>query len=476
MSTESKIKTLGFGHDTVKWKNNVTDALTLEFGKEVADFAMKGQLFNDSTQNMNKRHENTGRGSIYVANQMTGMGGKKVIERREITEFQYNRLKPEEADEIVIEEEEEQDPALRSLRSAIAAPGNNIIKKRFYRSLIIEMPIDNENYADLYPSDPFSPNRAIRYKVSQNMVEKLTKLEKEWVEGLHKACAAMSKYMETSLTNVLERDKRYVSAKGSGRIDFMIKLIYETVLKGAATEQVNQGNQKGRDFLLQLMTVEIGNMNTIVYLQKFDKLYQSLLLCGFNNEDRSTMEDQRSPFEYMLGQILMWSVKSLYSSEIKKCTSEELVSPNLHYRSAIAMIEKWMRERESTIAGELTRKSYEENPRKYTRLSPHQKEDHTSIAAVREYQRNLPEERPKKTQKIYKDGTGQPDPRIHYSLAGIKDKDMRDFIKRNICENCNTRGHMGVRCIHPDTTPEMIERSKEIRDKRRKEREEYNEK
>ena len=40
MSTESKIKTLGFGHDTVKWKNNVTDALTLEFGKEVADFAI----------------------------------------------------------------------------------------------------------------------------------------------------------------------------------------------------------------------------------------------------------------------------------------------------------------------------------------------------------------------------------------------------------------------------------------------------
>ena len=472
---------LNWGGDPGPWKRHVHDELTAKFGQATAYFAMNSQLPADHTQNANKRYEQNGnKGFTYVPNQLPNMAGEIVSEKRYMTEYQYNHMKPADADEVVVEEEIVGDAAaaeLGRLRSAIAAPlvnvTNNAVQnvKKYYRIFRFEKPIAMGEYKVLYKNDPFDPELAVRVKVSNNNLENLIKIERDWVEQLFKACASMRTFIDVRLMNVLEKDKRFVDAKLNGRIDYMIKLAISTVLKGSATEVIGQGTQRGRECLQELMNIDIGTTNPIVHLAYVDKVYQSLLTSGHDGEDRSTMTDNRSPMEYMMGQVLLWSVKSVFGPEITKCDSEDLISPKLHYLSAKLMIEQWIRDKESTIAGEIARN----------------KGSNTStakIAAARQYDHS--KGGGKGSKKIVKqtgkngfkssgngnsDSNSIDDANLTYDLSNIVNEGFREFVAQNVCENCGVVGHMGHTCKHSKTTDQMREKSNETRLRKRKVRE-----
>ena len=130
-------------------------------------------------------------------------------------------------------------------------------------------------------------------------------MEKEWVDELFKACAALRNYVHIQVLNTIEKDKRYIDAKANGRIDYMIKLVEQTILQGAVTETVCQGNQRGREYMVEIATKTIGSKSGPVHLAEMENLWQGLKMCGFDAEDRSGMDDPISPWTYMMGQFMI---------------------------------------------------------------------------------------------------------------------------------------------------------------------------
>ena len=166
---------INWGKDPVPWLLNLKDELTTKFGQGVARFAVGGQLPGDHTQNINKRYESLGKigTGAYVTNQMPNMQGIMHEKRREMTQGQFERLKLNEAEEVEITDESTTNSSDLSRLGSQIAPANTNVEhtvRRYYRTVLYEMPIAKEQYKNLYTNDPFDPEISIRVKVSGAMI------------------------------------------------------------------------------------------------------------------------------------------------------------------------------------------------------------------------------------------------------------------------------------------------------------------
>ena len=131
--------------------------------------------------------------------------------------------------------------------------------KMYYREFTYEEPMDEELYVVRYEGDPLDPRMYPRYPVSMSKYEELYKFEVLFVEKCHVACSKLRNYICTALLVPLERSEKYMQAKEDGRLDVMIKIAMDTVLKSGTAMVIGQGNNKVREHLFRLFNMKKTN-------------------------------------------------------------------------------------------------------------------------------------------------------------------------------------------------------------------------
>jgi len=442
MNSDSK---LDFGRNADVWKKETRDMLAAKCGPDAMGQAFERKFSSEHTQHSGRRYEYIHKNAVYVPCPLESLRGKTVECIKYITAKQYHKIK-------LIEDQEEYDKVNDSKDKHVI--DNHDKDCEYYKISLRELPITSDDYIPRYRSDLYDPVTHPRYSVRPGMVAELLKAEKECTKDLFTICAELRNYIGPRLLSCLESEAKYMQAKREGRADWMIILATEAATRGSTVPVVGQGNNNGRRALYNLIHMKIHETTTLLkHKQNFAAAYELLTLSGYNVEDRSNMADPISPFEYMLGQVYLFSVSERFKSEIDQAgaVKDKLSSPNLHYQSAVQMVDDWCRDRESSLSGTMNRhKTKVEQPTEEVKIA---------AASSRVYSHN---------------NAANHSPSVEGSEKKQDAKHNNDVITRNermatyICEHCGVVGHFGTDCTHSATTDAMRAESKAVKNAKRK--------
>ena len=437
MNSETK---LDFGRNADIWRKETRDMLATKCGADAMAQAFERRFSSEHTQHSGRRYEYIHTSAVYVPCPLESLRGKTVECIKYITARQYHKLKS-------IEDQEEYSMVSDSNKKDII--DNHPKDCDYYKISLREIPISSDDYTPRYRFDLYDPRLNGRYSVRPSMVAELLKAEKECVKDLFTICAELRNYIGARLLSCLESEAKYLQAKSEGRADWMILLATEAATRGSTVPVVGQGNNNGRRAMYSLMHMRINDTTLLKHKQNFAAAYDLLTLSGFNVENRSSMEDPTSPFEYMLGQMYLYSVSERFKAEIDQAgaVKDKLNSPNLHYLSAIQMVDDWNRDRESSLSGTMSRqKPKVEQPTGEVKIA---------LASSRVYPHNTAvdngpsEESPAKGKSAKRDIPTRQERMAVYT-----------------CEHCGVIGHFGTDCTHPATTDAMRAENQAFKDAR----------
>ena len=428
--------TLKWKGDIKKWEQALHDLLVQVADPGTASFAIHQTLPYEHTQNMNCVNKIEKNGT-YIGNRMIGMPGSNETSKLGMTRTHFDKLSYEDALEVEIFQDGE------SIELCDLRPKAKHETCEFSRILRIELPM--KTYIAKYEKDPFSNPR---YMVREKDKDRLTLIETKFCEKLHIGCAYFGRTIHQQVLTYLETQIKYRQAKVEGRLDIMTILAKKAIQVGNVSSAPNKADAQSRDYLFKLQGMYCHEEKSLTtHLNTFENLVISMRECGFDREDRTSLRtmdgselaevDIRSDIDYMLGQILIWSVRDRFPQQMANIDSSLLVAPILHYQSAIALIDKWNREATSGLSGQAKRdKVKKANPKQ------HEKETSGTVLMVTNHASAQKEE--EKNNKREKPNT----------KSIIRSSKYKEFLSKQTCEICNKQGHLGSQCEDPKATEE----------------------
>ena len=319
-------------HGTLStWRTKMEDFIVECTGNpDIGTFALRGVLPSDHTQNANCFYQ-VAKGGKYVRNLLPYMAGTVDIVERYYTPTQYDKLSyddQQECEEVhgnIIEEANQgssmRQPSKRNrsnntrdvdtqneIDEAEATP--RIL--RYVMRIKVEVPMNPDQYPAQYVGDPF---KNIRVMVRDKDYDRLSKVEKKFVEGLHLGCIAVGMTLSDQVHLHMEAQEEYKISKQAGRVDVIVKLILIACTTGGVSKRRYDACPNSRNYFTNITNAYIGSTSLIKHLSVFEENMTAMRLSGFDDEARSSWGvsdgydqaggiDQESPVNYMCAQYL----------------------------------------------------------------------------------------------------------------------------------------------------------------------------